>query len=176
MLRKPVAIEKLILQPHNVFHNKGALLTSGDYLNKDFNSMTIGWGALGTMWNLPFAFVAVRHTRYTYQFMEKFDTFTVSFFPDHYREALSILGTRSGRDGDKISIAGLTPEASAKVVAPSFVEAELVLECRKIYADDLNPAHFIDVSIERHYPLRDYHCIYYGEIIAVSAVEKFSSI
>lgn len=104
--------------------------------------MTIGWGALGTMWSRPFAFVAVRHSRYTYQFMEKYDSFTVSAFPEQYHDALKLLGSRSGRDGDKIAASGLNPEASVAISAPSFKEAELVLECHKIYADDLNPAHF----------------------------------
>ncbi|NLN69499.1 MAG: flavin reductase family protein [Chloroflexi bacterium] len=175
MPRQPINIEKLCLQPHYSFHHKSAVLTSGDYLKKDFNSMTIGWGAIGTMWSLPFAFVAVRHSRYTYQFMEKYDTFTVAFFPEQYHDALQILGTRSGRDGDKIAASGLNPETSTQILAPSFVEAELVLECRKMYANDLNPANFIYESIEERYPDKDYHCIYYGDIVAVTGVKKYQA-
>ncbi|HOR19125.1 MAG TPA: flavin reductase [Brevefilum sp.] len=173
MTRQPINIEDLNLQPHFLFHHRSVLLTSGDYLAEHFNAMTIGWGALGTMWSRPFAFVAVRHSRYTYQFMEKYDSFTVSAFPEQYHETLKFLGSRSGRDGDKIAASGLNPEASVAISAPSFKEAELVLECRKIYADDLNPAHFLDETIENHYPSRDYHCIYYGEIIAVTGIEKY---
>jgi flavin reductase (DIM6/NTAB) family NADH-FMN oxidoreductase RutF len=105
--------------------------------------------------------------------MEKFETFTLSAFPEEYHDALNLLGTRSGRDGDKIAASGLTPEASIQVAAPSFKEAELSIECRKIYADDLNPAHFLDESIYRHYPNRDFHCIYYGEILAAAGTDKY---
>ena len=173
MPRETINIAEINLQPHYLFHQQWALLTSGDYIAKQYNTMTIGWGAIGTMWSLPFVFVAVRHSRYTYEFMEKYTTFTVSAFPEQYHDALSLLGSRSGRDGDKITASGLTPEASIKVDAPCFKEAELVFECQKMYADDLNPAHFLDESIHNQYPKRDYHCIYYGEIIEVTGVEKY---
>jgi flavin reductase (DIM6/NTAB) family NADH-FMN oxidoreductase RutF len=175
MQRQTIDIDTLQIKPHYLFHHQLALLTSGDYLAGVYNTMTIGWGALGTMWSKPFAFVAVRHSRYTYQFMEKYETFTISAFPQQYQAALDLLGTRSGRDGDKISDAGLTPEASIKVAAPSFEEAEIVIECQKTYANDLNPAHFLDESIHKHYPRRDYHRIYYGKIIAVTGIEKYSA-
>ena len=125
------------------------------------------------MWSKPFAFVAVRHSRYTYEFMEKFNTFTLTAFPDEYQEALKLLGSRSGRDGDKITAAGLTPESSIQVAAPSFEEAEIVFECQKIYADDLNPAHFLDDDIYKHYPNHDFHRIYYGEILSVAGIDKY---
>ncbi len=173
MQRKSIDITKLKIQPHDLFHQQWVLLTAGDFVKGQFNAMTIGWGALGTMWSKPFAFVAVRHSRYTYQFMEKYDTFTLSAFPEQYHEALSLLGSRSGRDGDKIAAAGITPETSIKVPAPSFQEAEFVIECRKIYADDLNPAHFLDEGIYKHYPNRDYHCIYYGEILVAAVTDKY---
>lgn len=175
MPRQAINITELRLQPHNLFHHQWALVTSGDYAAGQYNTMTIGWGAIGTMWRLPFTFVAVRHSRYTYQFMEKYETFTVSAFPELYHDALNLLGSLSGRDGDKITASGLTPEASIHIAAPSFKEAELVIECRKIYADDLNPAHFLDDSIHKHYPKRDYHCIYYGEILAVTGTKKYSA-
>jgi flavin reductase (DIM6/NTAB) family NADH-FMN oxidoreductase RutF len=173
MQRQIIDISKLHIQPHNLFHHQWVLLAAGDFHSNEFNAMTIGWGALGTMWSKPFSFVAVRHSRYTYEFMEKFETFTLSAFPEEYQDALNLLGTRSGRDGDKIADSGLTPEASIQVPAPSFTEAEIIIECRKIYADDLNPAHFLDESIYRHYPNRDFHCIYYGEILAAAGTEKY---
>lgn len=173
MQRKPVTLDQLKIQPHDLFHNQWVLLVSGDYTKGDFNAMTIGWGALGTMWSKPFVFVAVRHSRYTFQFMEKYDTFTLTAFPHEYHSALSLLGSRSGRDGDKITASGLTAEPAQVVAAPSFKEAELLIECRKIYANDLNPAHFLDESIYRHYPKRDFHRIYYGEIVSTFATEKY---
>jgi flavin reductase (DIM6/NTAB) family NADH-FMN oxidoreductase RutF len=173
MQRQTIDISTLHIKPHHLFHDQWVLLAAGDFQSGDFNAMTIGWGALGTMWSKPFTFVAVRHSRYTYQFMEKFETFTLSAFPEEYHDALNLLGTRSGRDGDKIAASGLTPEASIQVPAPSFKEAEIIIECRKIYADDLNPAHFLDENIYRHYPNRDFHCIYYGEILVAAGTDKY---
>jgi flavin reductase (DIM6/NTAB) family NADH-FMN oxidoreductase RutF len=175
MQRKKIDITKLTIQPYNLFHNQWVLLTAGDFQSGEFNAMTIGWGALGTMWSKPFVFVAVRHSRYTYVFMGKYNTFTLTAFPEEYQDSLRLLGSRTGRDGDKIKVSGLTPEASIQVAAPSFKEAELVIECRKIYADDLNPAHFLDEAIHKHYPNRDYHCIYYGEILTVAGIDKYQA-
>lgn len=174
MPRISIDIEDFIIQPHDLFHNRSVLLASGDFRAGTFNAMTIGWGAFGTMWSKPFAFVAVRHSRYTYQFMEEYPSFTLSAFSVQYQEVLDYMGDHTGRDGDKISAAGLIPEASISVSAPSFTGAELVIECRKMYASDLNPAHFLDESIDSHYPDKDYHCIYYGEILAVSGSEQYN--
>jgi len=173
MQRKSIPIAQFKLQPHHLFHHQWVLITAGDYATRDFNTMTIGWGAIGTMWSRPFAFVAVRHSRYTFEFMEKFNSFTLAAFPSEYHQALSLLGNRSGRDGDKIAESGLTPIASQIVAAPSFSEAEIVVECQKIYADDLNPAHFIDENLYKQYPNRDYHRIYYGGILGVFGVDKY---
>lgn len=175
MPRTPIEIENFILQPHDIFQNRSVLLATGNFDFGTYNAMTIGWGAIGTMWSKPFAFVAVRHSRYTFQFMEEYETFTLSAFPAQYQRALEYLGNHSGRDGDKISAAGLTPEASTVVSAPSFNQAELVVECRKMYANDLNPAQFFDASISRHYPDKDYHRIYYGEILAVSGFTQYNA-
>lgn len=173
MLRKQIDISQLLVQPHHLFHHQWVLLTAGDYEAGTYNAMTIGWGALGTMWSKPFAFVAVRHSRYTFQFMEKYDSFTLTAFPEEYHDALNLLGTKSGRDGDKIAESGLTPEASKVVAAPCFEEAEIVIECQKIYANDLNPAHFLDESIYKHYPNRDFHRIYYGHILHAAGTETY---
>ncbi len=131
----------------------------------DFNAMTVGWGSLGGMWGKPFAQVVVRPSRHTFQYMEQSDTFTLSSFSRDYRDALMLLGSRSGRDGDKVAESGLTPTASVLVEAPSFSEADLVLECRKVYWQDMDRANFLDDSIEKHYKGQDYHRIYFGEIL-----------
>jgi len=157
----------LTIQPHELFEFKSLLLTSGDYSKNKFNAMTIGWGSMGTMWNLPYVVVVVRPTRFTYKFMEEFEDFTVTAFPDAYQPALKLLGTRSGRDGDKIILTDLTPCPAQKVHSPSFAEAELSIECKKIYWQDLDPTHFWDVNIHNSYPRKDYHRIYYGEIVNI---------
>jgi len=119
--------------------------------------------------------VVVRPGRYTHEFMERFDTFTLCAFPRAYHKALSLLGTKSGRDGDKIAEARLTPVASTCVAAPSYAESELVIECRKIYWQDFLPEHFLDPEIAKNYPEKDYHRIYYGEILAVQGSERYSA-
>ncbi len=158
---------ELRLQPHEQWSEKWLLLAAGDFASGRFNAMTVGWGSIGTMWMMPFVMVMVRPTRHTFTFMESGDSFTLSAFPALYRQALQIMGTKSGRDTDKIKAAGLTPTASTEVSAPGFAEAELILECRKTYWDDLNPAHFVAPYIEANYALKDYHRMYFGSVAAV---------
>ena len=83
------------------------------------------------------------------------------------------MGSKSGRDGDKIKASGLTPIRSSKVAAPGFAEAELILECRKMYYDDIDPEHFVDASIQSNYPKKDYHRAYFGEILAAFGMSAF---
>ena len=150
---------------HHLWLKQWLLLSAGDFEKGDFNTMTVGWGSLGTMWNKPFAQVVVRPTRHTYGFMERYDTFTLCSFPESRRPDLQLLGTASGRDGDKIAQTGLTPVAARSVAAPVFAEANLIIECRKIYFDDLCPDQFLAPEIEKSYPDKDYHRIYFGEIL-----------
>jgi flavin reductase (DIM6/NTAB) family NADH-FMN oxidoreductase RutF len=138
-----------------------------------YNAMTISWGSTGQIWNKLFFQVVVRPTRHTYGFMESGDSFTLSVFPEALKPALSLLGSKSGRDGDKIAASGLHPMASSRVAAPSFVEAELVVECRKMYWQDLDPSHFLDPAIESNYPKKDYHRVYFGEILAVQGTDAY---
>jgi len=168
-----IPADKFIVNNVDLWANKWMLLTAGDLEKDSFNTMTVAWGSLGVIWNKPFAQVVVRPTRYTYNFMEQFDTFTLCAFPEKYRKALNLLGTKSGRDGDKIAESGLQPLASSKVAAPAFAEAELIIECRKIYWSDFDPDHFHDPSININYPLRDYHRVYFGEIITILGDEKY---
>ena len=165
MPRQLIPIEKLVLRPQFIWEE--LLLTSGDFSAGRYNAMTIGWGSLGVMWGLPFVQVVVRPVRYTYEFMNQHETFTVCAFPSQFSPALSLLGSKSGRDGDKITESGLTVTPSVRVAAPSYAQAELVLECKKIYWDDLNKDHFLHPVIAKKYPAEDYHRIYYGEILAV---------
>jgi flavin reductase (DIM6/NTAB) family NADH-FMN oxidoreductase RutF len=166
---KELKAKQLKIKAVDLWLKKWLVLTSGTM--DDFNSMTIGWGSIGGMWSKPFIQVVVRPGRYTFEFMEKYPTFTVCSFPDAYRDALQVIGTKSGRDGDKITEAGLTVIPSNVVEAPSYEEAELVLECKKMYWQDMEPAHFIDPTIENSYPEKDYHRIYFGEIVRINAAD-----
>ena len=134
-----------------------------------FNTMTASWGGMGIMWGKPVASCVIRPVRYTYEFMEAADYFTLAFFPEKYRQALNILGTKSGRDGDKVKESGITPDIlpfeNKQIYA--FKEADTILLCRKIYYQDINPDNFIDKDLNKNYPEKDYHRMYFGEIADV---------
>jgi flavin reductase (DIM6/NTAB) family NADH-FMN oxidoreductase RutF len=168
MKRIDILPDKLLLPPVSVWGEQWFLLASGNMETKDFNCMTVAWGGFGVMWGKPLAMVVVRPTRHTYGFMEKSDSFTLSAFGEEYRKALSWCGSHSGRDGDKVKASGLTPIPSRTVRSPGFDEARLIIECRKMYFDDMEPAHFLDPSIHETYAKKDYHRVYFGEILAVS--------
>jgi flavin reductase (DIM6/NTAB) family NADH-FMN oxidoreductase RutF len=172
MSRINIPVESLDVKAYGLWENDWLLLCAGDFSAKTYNAMTVSWGSLGSLWNLPIAQVFVRPQRYTYQFIDRFDTFSLNAFPEHLRKALSVMGSRSGREGDKISQAGLTPVAATSITAPTFAEAKLVIECRKLYWQDLDPSHFLNPAIEQHYPVQDYHRIYIGEILAVQAASS----
>ncbi len=173
--RIQIPIEKFTTRSHSIFDLQWFILSCGDFEKKDFNLMTISWGALGTMWSLPIVLVAVRFSRYTFQFMERFNTFTLNAFPEKYRDLLNELGSHSGREMDKLHSSEVTAIASQKVKAPSFLEAELVIECKKIYWTDINPAHFLDDRIYEKYVNRDYHRFYIGEVTGIFGIQKYLS-
>ncbi len=169
-----ISPENLIIQPHQLWNDQWLLLTSGDFSRGHFNAMTVGWGSIGTMWNKPFAQIVVRPTRYTFEFMEQYSTFTLCAFPREYQDDLLLLGTRSGRDGDKMSATGLKPTAASSVASPVYEQAELCLECKKTYWQDFRNEHFLEKDTEAHYPDKDYHRSYFGEIIAVQGIPQYS--
>jgi len=171
MIRKPIPTGELRFDVFTAWQ-RAFLLTCGDFQSGKYNSMTIGWGSFGIMWGKPFIQVVVRPTRYTYIFMEQYNTFTVSAFSKNNRAILDFLGTVSGRDRDKISDSGLTPISSSLVASPSFVEAELIFECKKVYFDDLEPAHFLAEYIPKAYR-NDFHRIYFGEILGIFGIEEY---
>lgn len=173
MKRDLIPFNQFVVKAHDIWTKQGMLLAAGDFATGQYNTMTIGWGSIGMMWKQPFVQVVVRPSRYTREFMERHDAFTVCAFPPEYRDAMMLLGTKSGRDGDKIAEAKLTPIASAQVAAPGFAEADLVLECRKIYWNDMDPARFLDPDIESNYPQKDYHRIYFGRIMAVHGTDSY---
>ena len=139
------------------------LITAGN--DKKCNTMTASWGGLGVLWNANVSFAFVRPSRYTFEFLEREKYYSLSFFEPGYKHALQICGTKSGRDVDKMAEADLHPVFDAP--APYFEEAELSLVCRKLYTQDMDPAHFLDPTLESHYKNGDYHRIYVGEIVKV---------
>jgi flavin reductase (DIM6/NTAB) family NADH-FMN oxidoreductase RutF len=130
-----------------------------------YNTMTASWGGFGVLWNKPVVWCVIRPGRYTYEFTEKSDTFTLTFYAEEHRSALNLCGTKSGRDIDKAAATGLTPAAGMLEGTTIFEQARLVLECRKLYFQDIDPKNFLDPSIEDNYPDKDYHRMYIGEIV-----------
>jgi flavin reductase (DIM6/NTAB) family NADH-FMN oxidoreductase RutF len=176
MKRRPIDFHEFQVQPCSLLARQWLVLTCGDLKTGRYNAMTVGWGSFGVMWNKPFVQVVVRPQRYTFEFMNRYNTFTLCALGKKYREALQILGTRSGRDGNKIAETGLTPVPSTKIAAPGFAEAQLILELRKIYWEDFKPENFLDPSIEENYPQKDYHRMFFGEILAIFGTGEFSII
>ncbi|MFZ2657173.1 MAG: flavin reductase [Victivallales bacterium] len=173
MKRVEIPFDKFSLSVLKSWETDWFLLTSGNAKDGLYNTMTVAWGSFGVMWKKPFAMVVVRPGRHTYGFMEKYNSFTLSAFGEEYRKALNFCGTKSGRDIDKIRESGITPIPSSKIDAPGFDEAELIIECSKMYYDDFKPGNFLDASIEKNYPDKDYHRIYFGEIVSISGVKKY---
>lgn len=131
------------------------------------NTMTASWGGLGVLWNKPAATCYIRPQRYTKEFIDRESCFTLAFFPEEFRKKLAFCGAKSGRDVDKVKECGFTVAAS-ECGAPYFEEAELVLVCRKAYHQAMDPAGILDrADDEKHYPQKDYHHIYVGEIVEV---------
>ncbi len=148
----------------DLFDKKWALVTAGDI--NDFNTMTISWGGMGTLWSKPAATVYIKPVRYTHEFMERNGYFTLSFFGGEYRKALELLGSKSGRDCDKVALSGLTPFAVTEN-AVGFKEAETVIVCRKIYSQDLDPNAIPDSAKETYYRTEAPHTMYIGEVVEI---------
>lgn len=152
--------------PENVFSligDRWMLVTAGTA--EHCNTMTASWGGLGVIWGAPAATCYIRPQRYTKEFLDREEFFTLSFFDEAYRRELSLCGSKSGREVDKVKECGFTV-MEAECGAPYFAEAELVLVCRKAYWQDMDPAHFLDPEIDnKWYPGKDYHRIFIGEIV-----------
>ena len=147
----------------DLFNNHWALVTAGEASH--YNTCTISWGSLGTIWSRPVATVYVNPDRYTWEFLKESDTFTVAFFPPEYRGALGYLGSHSGREGDKVAAAGLTPREIAGGV--SFREANLTFVCRKLYQAPFLREGMAEEISQGIYKNWQPHWEFIGEIIEV---------
>lgn len=156
------------LAPLYTIDQEWAVLAVGR--KEKFNAMTISWGGLGTIWNKPVATVYVKPNRYTYKFMEENEYFTISFYNEKYREDLKILGSKSGKNVDKVALTKFTPEFLKNTT--SFKEAKLTIICKKIYFQDLDINNISTDSIpqnevDRFYKREPIHRMYIGEVIDI---------
>ncbi len=160
---KKINPEQLKDNVFDLIDNRWFLLSAGT--TSDFNTMTASWGGMGILWHKQVIFAFVRPQRYTYEFMEKNNIFTLSFFDDKYKEALQFCGHNSGRTHDKMKETGLVPIASPHN-SVFYTQASLMMECKKIYYSDIDPAHFLLSETDaKIYPNKDYHRMYIGEIL-----------
>jgi len=161
MVLHEVNIETLNFNPFTKINKEWMLITAGD--EQKHNTMTASWGGVGELWGNYTSTIFIRPQRYTLEFVDNSEYYSLCFFDEAYREALNFCGAKSGRDFDKPKETGLTPNFSEK--APYYDEASMVFICRKLYKQDMKEESFIDTSIiDRSYPQRDFHKIFVGEI------------
>jgi flavin reductase (DIM6/NTAB) family NADH-FMN oxidoreductase RutF len=172
MERKEIPLTDLQLPAFGAWEPGWLLLTAGENRPGEFNSMTVSWGALGVIWHRPLAVVVARPQRYTREFLDRCDTFSLCAFGESHRSTLELLGTQSGRDTHKMRDCGLTPIGLTRIACPGFAEAKLILECRKTYFDDLKPANFLADFIAPNYQ-GDFHRMYFGEVLAVTGTAEY---
>ena len=165
MAFRKIDISELSFNHFDKIGKQWMLLTGGD--KDSFNTMTASWGQLGVLWNKNVLTCYIRPNRYTYDFVEKGECFTASFYGEEYRSALSFCGSHSGRDCDKAKETGLTPAEVDGCMA--FEEAELVLVCRKLYSYDLQESGLLtgDGIPEKFFGTDPYHRTYISEIVGV---------
>ena len=141
---------------------KGAFLTvkRGD----EVNTMTIGWATFGIIWQKPILMVAVRPTRYTFTLIDTVDNFTVSIPSADMSKELDFCGTRSGRECDKFKECDLSINNARKVSSPIIKCTGFHFECRIVFKAVMDHENLVD-EYENLYPNKDYHTLYFGEIL-----------
>lgn len=156
--------DRLMENAFNLIGEEWMLITAGTAEN--FNTMTASWGTIGILWNLPIAICFIRPQRYTFEFAESSDYYTLSFLEPGNRDVLQFCGSHSGRDTDKIKETGLIP-VHTDLGNVYFEQCRLVIECKQLYADRINENSFlIPELIRKNYPKKDFHKFYIGEIVS----------
>lgn len=140
------------------------LITAGNTTSS--NTMTASWGGLGHLYNKPVTFCFINPARYTYQFMEKGDTYTLTFYTETYRDALKYCGSHSGKNTDKTKNTGLTPILTPNG-SPAFAEAWLIIECRKLVSQSLTPESLSNEALRNEWTGKPMHKMYIGEILNI---------
>ena len=164
MAMKEIDIREVKENLVHLLADEWALVTAGR--GDALGTMTVSWGGVGVLWGKNVATCYIRPQRYTKKFVDANDTFTLSFYGPEHKQALSICGSKSGRDCDKVKEAGLTPYFVDGTAA--FEEADMVFVCKKLYEDEIRPENFIaKENDEKWYPEKDYHTVYIAEITKV---------
>ena len=139
------------------------MLISAKKENK-VNTMTASWGTMGVFWGKNVVTVGIRPQRFTKEFVDAGDFFTLTFFDGERKEEMGYLGKVSGRDEDKIAKVGFTPVFTGE--STYFEEADMVFICRKLYQAPIKEEGFVSQkTVDECYPKRDFHEMYIGEIV-----------
>ena len=161
------------MKERTYLHNCEAMMeqiTKGAFLTVtaagEVNTMTIGWATIGFVWKTEIFMVAVRDSRHTFSLMEKSDNFTVTIPLDSsYKKEVMFCGTKSGRDMDKFKECGLKQKAAQQVASPIIDIPGIHYECKIMFKSPMDPTLLAD-NFQKLYPEKDYHTLYFGEIVA----------
>ena len=165
---KEITPNEITKNPFEMIGKDWLLLTAGN--EQSLNTMTVSWGGVGVLWGKNVVFTFIRPQRYTLEFIDREDYFTLSGFGGDYKKELTLCGTATGRDIDKVEQTGLTPCFNTE--APYFEQAKTVLVCKKLYKQKIQPECFIDKSLDStNYQAGDYHEVFVGEIVKVLVKE-----
>lgn len=168
MAFKEVKAEELTMNPFTKIGKEWLLITAGN--KEKCNTMTASWGAMGVMWGKNAVTVYIRPQRYTKEFVDREELFTISVLGEEYRNALGYCGKVTGRGMDKIKEAGLTPYYTDGTAG--IEEARMIMVCRKMYHDEIKPECFDQPeNDEKWYPQKDYHTMYIAEVVKVLVQE-----
>ncbi|NDW09294.1 flavin reductase family protein [Dysgonomonas sp. 520] len=154
-----------------LINDKWMLVTGGN--ESSFNTMTASWGGFGTIWQKPIAFMTIRDSRYTFEFLQREPVYTISFYEEGYKDKLQTLGSKSGRDSDKIKEVGLTP-LKMPSGAMAFEEAYMIIECKKLLSQPIDPKNITDKTVADQWYSKEpgVHNLYFGEIVGVWKKDK----
>lgn len=164
---KEVNIREIKKSVQEMISDDWMLITAGD--ESGWNTMTASWGGLGEIWGKDAAFAFIRPQRYTLGFVEKSGLFTLSFFGGKYKDEMKICGSKSGRDIDKSAETGLKPVFTDSTTG--IEQAEVIMVCRTMAVQQIDPEGFIDSSVMKWYPEKDFHKVFIGAIEKVYVKE-----
>ena len=163
MAFREISVEQLKDNPFTLINKDWMLITAGDA--EKHNTMTASWGGVGELWGKYVSTIYIRPQRYTLEFVEREEYYSLCFFGPEYRQALSLCGSKSGRDVDKDAATGLTP--CFDQAAPYYEQARLVFLCHKLYRQDMEESAFLDKGLLEKWYDNDLHRIFIGEIVKV---------
>lgn len=165
---REVAYNEMLKENTDIL-SKGCFLTTKAC--DKVNSMTIAWGSIGFMWNKPVFMVMVRPQRYTYELIEKANEFTVSIPYENMKEAVGFLGSKSGRDMDKLAQLNINTIDGKVIDTPVLEIKGMHFECKIVYKRDMTAENLETAIDNSKYPAGDYHRLYFGEIVSSYIME-----